>query len=199
VKKKDAKQSSSIAKLLEKLMTCGPIYRVMTYFALIIWLSIGCATGARAESVPQDACRDAITLNGICWRMTVPQMMQDLEGRGYNCKQTRDGFECNGNSSMVMAIEKQVFFSCEQFNACNVGFADLARAIAEQSPVAELRYKNTVFGGKYCGMGRMGDNVCVFAGNDIVRAWSDNTRSFFKKNIVMIEQGAIASGGIKLN
>ena len=117
---------------------------------------------------------------------------------------------CLGNyvwSSLVVRITWGInYFSAQSYLkprkspiSTRDQFADLARAIAEQSPVAELRYKNTVFGGKYCGMGRMGDNVCVFAGNDIVRAWSDNTRSFFKKNIVMIEQGAIASGGIKLN
>lgn len=203
-RKSDAKQSRQetfVANYEEETMI-----KIMQFILPLFLLVALSAPAAKSQEV-EEICTDAITINGICWQMSLPQMMQGLEQRNFSCRSLGlDGFLCSGNSSMVLGLEKQVFFSCEQFNACDIGFADLARAVAEQSPVAELRYENTPFGGKYCGMGSMGDIVCVFASNDIVSQYHDivrpyNTsfRDFFKKNIIMIKKGAIASGGIRLN
>lgn len=177
----------------------GLQYRGTMYLAFMVFLSIGCAPGAQAQVSSQDVCSEAITINGICWRMTVPQMTQELESQGFNCNIIQFGYQCSGNSSMVLAIEESIYFSCEQFNACSIDFRDLAQAVAEQSPVNELRYEQTPFGGKYCGMGGLGDRVCVFAGNDMIRAWNETSRNFFRRNIIAIHQGAIGSGGIRLN
>jgi len=173
--------------------------KIMQFIMPLLLLMALSAPASASSQEEKEICTDAITINGICWRMSMPQMMQELEQRYFTCRPNNfNGFQCSGNSSMVLAIEKQVFFSCEQLNVCDIEFTDLARVMANHA-MAEMSYKNTAFGGKFCGMGGMGDTVCVFAWNDGIRAWDNSTRPFFKKNIVMIGRGAIASGGISLN
>ena len=152
---------------------------------------------------PTIAHADPISFIGINMSMTLEQQQQILAEAGYMCEELKYPWgttyiACKDGNKQILPTKKKVTFSCENFNACKFSAKELAQAIVNDNFVSEMKFdpklvndgSSSFYIDRYCGRGADGDNLCVVADKSF-------TGGILLQ--IIIEKGALGSGGIKFN
>ena len=156
----------------------------------------------QSATVDQVNCAETIVVRGLCWEQPRVQMLEHLKSRGFNCAQNQFGYDvCAGgnNASVVLMFDEtagyDVYFSCENFGACQISTRDLGQQLVRSNLVSLMEYRSFSGGEGYCGSGSAGDQVCVAGSLPVLGSYWRSRSS----NIVVLQRGAYTSGGINFD
>jgi hypothetical protein len=128
--------------------------------------------------------------------MTKQQRLNVLIDKGYSCAVQRDTSTCNGKTKgeIIQVLEKQIRFTCENFNLCSYSAIEAARKLMDSLGLKSMENRSYVQNGgivnQHCGRGSEGDEVCVQQKDAV-----DYTDLGFSVTVVLaagnISQGAV--------
>lgn len=150
----------------------------------------------------QTDCADSIKVRGLCWVMSVEEMVARKVSEGFVCEiDSAEGLSaCEMGANRILFVTKPmiffpegVSFSCENFNVCGVSFREVANLLVKNNLVSEMQYERNNLYESYCGLGAAGDRLCVLGSNEVLAGYG------MSRNIVVLSKGASGGGGISFD